>query len=267
MLGPVSVPPSRERQTLYTEVERTDAVETVPAPAGGTRTVALLRVPAHLPIERLAVALDPDYTANFRRPLTVLAWPSHPLVTAPEPPSGPVWVAVGQRAGAPAAASEVESISAGDLSRVRLPSGDPELRPLDQEQMTADAVLGANLRDAASVEVAIDNGTDPPLPVRSVSLLMRRRSVCFRAEPATRYTLRYGDPGLPPPVTDPGLRLGGPIAEATLGPETSRPAYGVEDSKPYLAAHPDTLWALAIALAATLGGTALHRVKRAGGAS
>ena len=41
------------------------------------------------------------------------------------------------------------------------------------------AILGSNMQGAATVEVAVDNGDDTPLPITAIRLEMRQRKICF----------------------------------------------------------------------------------------
>jgi hypothetical protein len=55
-----SVPPSREAQTLYTTVATTSTFTTK-----GRESLASLSVPAHVPVERVSFALQPEFAKNF----------------------------------------------------------------------------------------------------------------------------------------------------------------------------------------------------------
>ena len=94
--------------------------------------------------------------------------------------------------------SEAEHI-AGRIEHVRLLRDGVEI---EDEALTVPATIGANLQQAATVDVAVENGDDAPLPLRSVLLEMRRRSLCFDAVGADPLELFYGDPALEAPVYD-----------------------------------------------------------------
>ena len=68
-------------------------------------------------------------------------------------------------------------------------------REIRQQQLSVPATLGANMQGAATVEVAVDNGDDTPLPITAVRLEMRQRKLCFAAPTAQPVTLFYGDDG------------------------------------------------------------------------
>src|SRR6185312_11877995 len=79
----------------------------------------------------------------------------------------------------------------GEIGRVRLPAvaPGPEIR---NEQLSMEALVAANLRSDATIDVAIENGEETPLPLSAVVLQMRQRKICFEAEPGASYVLRYG---------------------------------------------------------------------------
>ena len=164
-----SVPPSREAQTLFTV-----AAQTATFQQRGGETVAHLRLPPRVPIERVAFTLAPAFEANFSRDVLVS---SH-------------------AAGTPA--NSGDSVT-GTIARVKLTQASREIH---QQQLSIPATLGANLQSPAEVDVTIRNGNDPPLPVASVQLEMRQRSLCFQSSPDQQLTLTYGDPELPAPVYD-----------------------------------------------------------------
>jgi hypothetical protein len=45
-------------------------------------------------------------------------------------------------------------------------------------EQTYEATIGSNLQDPATVDVVVENGDDPPLPITAVRLEMRQRSLC-----------------------------------------------------------------------------------------
>ncbi len=228
-----SVPPSREAQTLTTVVAETTTID-----QRERHSTATLRIPAHVPVERVSFVLDPAYTKNFLRNVTVIA----------RPDSADDSVAT-------------ENIS-GEISSVRLPH-----QQIDVRKLSLDAALGANLSGGATIEVSVDNGDDAPLPIKSVRLEMRQRTICFDAAPATTYSLRYGDATLHAPVYD-YARLFQPEEKpllAALGPEQQNPLYAERaDPRPYTERHPELLWIGLLAVVAILGTTALHNLKTQG---
>jgi hypothetical protein len=169
MVKGVDVPASREAQTLYTVVAATSSIQTT---RYGTQ-VATMMVPAHVPVERARVVLDPGFQGEFEREVRVGGVRARSALKAEESVLGSIW-------------------------RVSRPGG------VQAESLGVDAVLGLTLRDAAKVEVEVndvkDNRILPLLPIREVRLEMRERSVCFESEPGAKYVLRYGDAGLGAPV-------------------------------------------------------------------
>ena len=172
-----SVPPSRSAQTLYTTVAATTNWK-----QHGFESVATLDLPAHVPVARVVIAVDPAYNANFLRDVTVIARP-----TNPEP---------GERA-----SFDAETVN-GHISQINFAASttDPAI---DDRQMAIESILAANLHGAATVRIAVINGNDSPLPLQSVELQMRQRAICFDIAPGTStYTLMYGDSKLSAPLYD-----------------------------------------------------------------
>ncbi|WP_089406405.1 DUF3999 family protein [Granulicella rosea] len=224
MVQGAEIPPSREAQTLYTEIA--SAAPSV-GPSAGQEEVATFRLPAHVPVERVRFVLEPGFKANFSRAVRVSARPD----------------------GVPDAGRRpVEEELAGEISRVDMVRAG---RPIHELQLTVPATLGANMQTGASVVVAVEDGNDRPLQIASVMLEMRERKLCFDA-PAEPPALFYGDPGLRAPVYD-YARFFTPTAAvrvATLGPEIANPLYAPRpDDRPFTDRHPDLLWvALVVAV-------------------
>jgi hypothetical protein len=227
-----TVPASREAQTLYTVVASTSDVRQV-----GVQTIASLAAEAHVPVERVSLVLDPAFKRDFLRTVTVSS----------------------------GSGADQELIT-GDVERVTRTVGEGE--PLIRSaKLSVDAVMASNIRHAASVMVAVNNGNDQPLPIRAVQLEMRQRTLCFEAKAGTAYTLRYGDIALHAPVYD-FARLytaaRRPLV-ATLGREALNPQFRERaDDRPYSERHPEVLWIALLAVVAALGATALHGVKSQG---
>ena len=236
------VPPSREAQTLYTTVAATEAIE-----QQGNWSVATFRIPAHVPVERVSFVLDPKFTADFLRDVSIGARPN-----------------VGGTAGA----AEIVDGQIGRVTRAASVDGGP---PIREAKLSVDAVLGSNLREPATVTAGVRNGFDhvllPPLPMRAVKLEMRQRTICFDVRPGENYTLDYGDAALVAPSYDFGLPLQSaakPIP-ARLGPERINPNYAARvDARPYTERHPELLWIALLVSTAVLGAVAIESVKRHG---
>lgn len=194
-----TVPPSREAQTVYTTIASTSAVE-----RQGNWSTATMIVPAHVPIERARFVLGQDPGKDFLRNATIAATPME---------KG--WEATGA----------AEGVSGNIFRLIRgATSGVPAI---DSEALTINTVIGANLRAPAKVTVTLDNGSSTPLPIESVDLQMRDRSLCFDARRGTSYTLRYGDAELSGPSYSYARRFvpAPRPAMAALGPEQKNPNY------------------------------------------
>lgn len=236
-----TVPPSRAAQMLYTTVAETSAWT-----QRGRNSVATLRLPPHVPVARLTVEVDPAYKANFLRDVTISAKPD-------------------DRESSDSSFSDVETLN-GEISQVHLTAGQSGTGAgIDSRQMSVDAVLAANLRGGATVEVTVANGNDTPLPLRSIRLQMRQRRICFEAGAnGSSYTLMYGDKELPAPVYDYGRLFTASVSplEATLGPEQPNPQYAPRaDARPFTERHPELLWLGLFAALAALGGVALRSMR------
>lgn len=234
LLEGAAVPPSRERQTVFVPTIGTHVIR-----QRGWLSVAMLRVPAHVPVERVAFELAPGFSTNFSREVTVTARPDGEPIT------------------------DTEAIDAGAIGYLSMPAGDPRLNPLDVRQTTVDATLGATLVRGATVLVAVHNAGAAPLPIRGIALEMRERKVCFFADREAVYTLRYGDPALAPPIYDTTqLAVPAQPIEARLGPEENNPRFNPRrDERPYLERHPELFWIVVLACAGLMGGMALHHVQ------
>jgi hypothetical protein len=227
-----TVPASREAQTLYTVVAQTSDVQ-----QEGSQSIAKLATSEHVPIERVSFVLDPAFKRDFLRNVTVTA-----------------------------GAGADQEVVTGEIERVTRTVGEGE-PPIRSVKLSVDAVMASNLRNDATMTVAVKNGNDQPLPIRAVQLEMRQRTVCFEAKAGNTYTLRYGDVALHAPVYDfarlyTGERL--PMV-AVLGPEALNPEFRARaDDRPYSERHPEVLWIALLAVVAALGATALHGVRQQG---
>jgi hypothetical protein len=215
MVQSVTVPPSREAQSLYTT-----AAEATSITRRGRESVVTFNLPERIPIERVSFALAPNFKANFSRDVSIT---DHPITTANP------------------ADSLGETLS-GTILSVHLIQAGREIR---QEQLSVPATLGSNMQSAATVEVAVNNGDDTPLPITAVRLETRQRKICFDAPAAQPPTLFYGDVALTAPQYD-YTRLFSPSGEfhnAKLSPEQLNPAYrNRPDARPLTDRHPHLLW-------------------------
>ena len=228
MVRGATVPPSREAQSLYTVAAETTAIA-----QRGRETIALFALPERVPVERVSVVPAPDFKGNFSRDVRVS---DHPR-------------------GTPKSAAET---LAGTIFRVHLNQAGREVR---QQQLSVPAILGANMQGPASVEVAIEDGDDAPLPIAAIRLEMRQRKLCFSARGAEPVTLFYGDPALAAPQYDYArLFLAyAHSATAQLGPEELNPSYRSRpDTRPLTERYPDLLWIALLAVICILAVVALR---------
>ena len=234
MVQGAGIPPNREAQTLYTPVAQTPHFT-----QRGNETVALIEVPAHIPIERISFALAPGSKPNFSRPVRITATPQQPPHTQPE-------------------------VLTGEIARIHLPATATS-PAINEELLTIPATLGANLKHPATVELAIENGDDRPIPLASATLEMRQRKLCFAPPPGEQITLDYGDPTLHAPVYD-FARLFNPAAPttlATLTPELPNPIYTPRPAptRSLTERHPELLWLALTAVVAILAVVAFRSSK------
>jgi len=249
-----TVPPSREAQTVYTTTQQT-AVFT----QRGHETVATFDIPARVPIERIAFTLAPAYKGSFSRPVRIAAQLSgnasgreqpDPASTPSPTPDDP-------------APPPSETTTGTILSVHKLEVG----HEIAYESLTLPTAIGANMQHLATLEVAIENGDDAPLPIASIQLQMRQRRICFDAASATNPPLElyYGDATLEAPVYD-YAKLFQPAAAplaATLEPESPNPTFTPRsDTRPFTERHPELLWIVLLAVVCILALTAFRSAKR-----
>lgn len=252
------VPPSREAQIIYTTVAETSHIQTA-----GRESIATLKIPAHVPVERVEFALVPSFKGNFSRDVRVSATAEHVPKAASEPTPGAQARADLENDGR-AALPEVIS---GDILRVHTAQSGHDIHT---DQLSIPAILGANLQRPAKVQVAIENGDDQPLPIAAVRLEMRQRKLCLDASAAAgaALSLYYGDPALVAPVYDYDrlfVASSKPL-EVTLGPEQQNPQYTPRPTAPlsFTERHPQTLWIALIAAICVLGAVAVRASKNVG---
>jgi hypothetical protein len=230
MVHGVTVPPSREAQSLYTT-----AVTSTNIAQRGRQSVATFSLPERIPIERVSFDLSPAYKANFSRDVRIT-----------DRPEG--------------ASLGSESL-AGTILRVHLTQAGREIR---QEQLSVPATLGSNMQSGATVEVAVDNGDDSPLPIKAVRLEMRQRKICFDISSRQPLILYYGDPALTAPQYD-YARLFSPsdaMQTAQLGAEQLNPDYRDRpDARPLTERHPHLLWIVLLVVICILAMVAIRSSK------
>jgi hypothetical protein len=231
MVQGINVPPSREAQSLYTTAANSATIT-----QRGRQSIAAFDLPERIPIERVSFELAPTYKANFSRDVRITDRPN----------------------GSSNSGSET---LAGNILRVHLTQAGREIR---QEQLSVPAILGSNMQSAATVEVAVENGDDTPLPLTAIRLEMRQRKICFDTTTAEPLTLFYGDSALQAPQYDYN-RLFAPSNEmrtAQLGPEQPNPSFHERpDSRPLTDRHPHLLWIVLLVVICVLAIVAIRSAK------
>jgi uncharacterized protein DUF3999 len=148
-------------------------------------------------------------------------------------------------------------LAAGNISRVRINrAGATAL----SEDLTAN-VFGDY---TGRLTVNIDNGDDPPLPIRQIRPQSVERRLCFEPQGKTSLRLYYGDEKLAAPVYD-YAKLFHEDASATpaqLGSETANASYTTRpDERPWSEKHKAVLWAAMLLAVAVLGSLAFRGLK------
>lgn len=227
----ITVPPSREAQSLYTT-----AVTTTTIAQRGRQSVAAFELPQRIPIERVSFDLAPAFKTNFSRDVRIT---DHPDGTS----------------------NFGSENLAGTIFHVHLTQAGREIR---QEQLNVPAILGSNMQSAATVEVAVENGDDTPLPINAIRLEMRQRKICFDTSATQPLTLYYGDSALAAPQYDYD-RLFSPSGEmhaAQLGPEQTNPTFHDRpDARPLTDRHPHLLWIVLLVVVCILAIVAIRSSK------
>lgn len=230
MVRGVTVPPSREAQSLYTTAATTATIK-----QRGRQSVATFVLPERIPVERVSFDLAPTYKANFSRDIRIS-----------DRPNG---------------SNSVSESLAGTILRVHLNQAGREIR---HEQLSVPAILGSNMQSAATVEVAVDNGDDTPLPITAIRLEMRQRKICFDVAAAGALTLFYGDPALSAPQYDYArlFTLSDAMHTAQLGAEQLNPRYHDRpDSRPLTDRYPHLLWIVLLIVVCILAVVAIRSSK------
>jgi hypothetical protein len=235
----ITVPPSREAQSLYTT-----AAETATITQRGHQSIATFTLPERIPIERISIDIPSTFKANFSRDVRISDHPS----------------------GTPDNSAAASETLAGTIFRVHLTESGREIR---QQQLSVPATLGSNMQSPAAVEIAIDNGNDTPLPIAAIRLEMRQRKLCFDAPNFVQplhhpLTLFYGDPSLTAPQYDYTrlFSLSGKVYAAKIEPEQLNPAYRDRpDQRPLTERQPHLLWIVLLAVICILAIVAIRSSK------
>lgn len=116
---------------------------------------------------------------------------------------------------------------------------------------------------SAHWRVHVANGNNAPLADVRITLYMMPRRLIFRADPARRYRVLYGQSQAKAPLYDLGRTIYAKdmsrVPAATLGPEELNAAY--EDPRPWTEKHPAVLWISVIVAAGLLGFAALRSLR------
>jgi Protein of unknown function (DUF3999) len=227
----VTVPPSREAQSLYTTVATATTIT-----SRGRQSIATFKLPERIPVERVSFDLASTFKANFSRDIRITDRPDDNSNT-------------------------VSESLAGTIFRVHLTQAGREIR---QQQLSVPAILGSNMQGTATVEVAIDNGDDTPLPIAAIRLEMRQRNLCFDVSNAQPLTLFYGDPALATPQYDYArlFTASNSASAAQLGPEQLNGTYRERpDSRPLTDRHPHLLWIVLLIVVCILAVVAIRSTK------
>jgi hypothetical protein len=231
MVKGITVPPSREAQSIYTTVATATTIT-----RRGRQSVATFALPERVPVERVSFDLPATYKANFSRDVHITDRPGD-------------------------SSNSVSESLAGTILHVHLTQAGRDIR---QEQLSVPAILGSNMQSAATVEVEVDNGDDTPLPITAIRLEMRERKICFDVSSAQPLTLFYGDPALTAPQYD-YARLFAPssvIHPAQLGAEQLNPIYRDRpDARPLTDRHPHLLWIALLVVVCVLAIVAIRSSK------
>ena len=209
----------------------------------GHDSIITFAIPPNVPIDRIAFNIGAQ-PVNFSRQVSVSIRSASPSRQ-------------NELAAAPATSS-------GDLLRIHTTRNGHKI---DEEHLAIPASYAAASFSAAtgtSWTITVHNQDDPPLDIRSVSLQMIARSLCFDARPNATYTLYYGDPALTPPHYDYAtlFALSKSAARASLGPgELNRLYTPRPDTRPFTEKHPALLWIALITAILILGLIALRSAK------
>ena len=147
----------------------------------------------------------------------------------------------------------------GADSRVRMNRG-------GQTVTSEDLDIDLHAQTAGQLNITVENGDDPPLPVESVKPLSFERRLYFDPKGKSALQLYYGDPKLEAPSYDYAkfFQQSADAAVAQLGPAQANPQYaGRPDDRPWSERHPFVLWAAMVVAVVVLGALAIKGLKAA----
>jgi hypothetical protein len=182
-------------------------------------------IPTAIPVDRIQFDIPGD-RVNFRRQITIVN-------------------------------EKGMQIAAGNISRVRINRGGASAI---SEDLTAN-VFGEY---TGRLTVNVDNGDDPPLPIRQIRPQSVERRLYFEPQGKSSLKLYYGDEKLAAPVYDYAkLFHEDPTAtSAQLGNERANATYVTRpDERPWSERHKAVLWAAMLLAVAVLGSLAFRGLK------
>jgi hypothetical protein len=182
-------------------------------------------IPTAIPVDRIQFDIPAD-RVNFRRQITIVN-------------------------------EKGMQIAAGNISRVRINRGGASAI---SEDLTAN-VFGEY---TGRLTVNVDNGDDPPLPIRQIRPQSVERRLYFEPQGKSSLKLYYGDEKLAAPVYDYAkLFHEDPTAiSAQLGNERANATYVTRpDERPWSERHKAVLWAAMLLAVAVLGSLAFRGLK------
>jgi hypothetical protein len=208
----------------------------------GRDSILTFNLPPNIPVDRVRFSTGPQ-PLNFSRQVTIKVSPTTPSVESDD--------------------TAAPFTTQGALLRIHTTQNG---RKIDEEQLTISAPPYIPASSTGTTwTITVHNLDDPPLDIRSVSLQMIARNLCFDAAPSNTYTLYYGDPALSPPHYDYAtlFALNKKAARASLGPEQLNPLYTPRpDTRPFTEKHPALLWIALLAAILLLGLIALRSARR-----
>jgi hypothetical protein len=205
----------------------------------GKDTVLTFSLPQNVPIERLALAIDPAQ-GNFQRAVEIQieAEPDSRQVPAPAFTPG---------------------FGSGEISRIHMQRNGGRI---DVEQYS----VPLSIASRGQMRAVIHNGDDSPLRISGARLQQYERRIYFDGDLGISPQLYYGDAKLDSPEYDYAklFQSDANAEKLSLGAEAANTAYiGRPDERPWSERHPAVLWAAILVAVAILGGIALRSLKSA----
>lgn len=188
-------------------------------------SVFTCRVATAVPVDRLQFELPSD-RVNFRRPVTVLNEKGTQLATS-------------------------------TISRVRMSRG-------GATAISEDLTISVFGDRTGGLTINVDNGDDPPLPIRQVRPQSVERRLYFEPQGKASLKLYYGDEKLGSPVYDYAkfFREDPSAIHTKVGDEVTNPAYTARpDDRPWSEKHKTVLWAAMLLAVAVLGSLAFRGLR------